>query len=111
MEHCKLFIAQEANGSRLPKSVAAVSVDHLSDILTLTDAVRGLQNSVDALISVSTAQHHRIAKLKQCQKEADIYENGGNSSDDKDVILPSPSALALARKKLAGGGKERKKRK
>ena len=109
LERHKLFITREANDIRPPKSVGAVSVDHSSDISTLVGAISGLQNSVDALIGVSMAHNHRIAKLKQCQKEADIFESDDNTSDNKDVTLPSHSILALARVELAVGSKKRKK--
>ena len=67
-----------------------------------------LQNSGNALIGVNTTQNNRIAKLKQIQKDADIFENDGNSSDDKDVTFPPLSLSAIVCGKLARGEKRKK---
>ena len=108
LERHKLFITQEANGSRPPKSIAAVSVNHSSDISTLTDTVGGLQASVNALIGLSMAQNCMIVKLKQIQKNTDIFESDDDTSDDKDIRIPSFSVSALAHGKLAGRKKRTK---
>jgi hypothetical protein len=110
LERRKLFITQHADGARPSKFITTVSVDHSYEISTLTDTVNSLHNSVDAPIGVNTTQNHRIANPKQIQKDAEIFDSNDDTSDNKDVTLPSPSALALARGKLAGGKKSRKKK-
>ena len=110
LERRTLFMAQKVDRIQKPPvcSVAAVSVDNVSEIFALLTIVGTLQTSVDTLIGMSSKHNRRIAKTKKLQEDADIFESSSNSSSDKDDTISKSSALALARGKLAGGGKKRK---
>jgi hypothetical protein len=51
-----------------------------------------------------------ITKLKQIQKDAEIFDSNDDTSDREDVTLPSHPASTLACRKLDGGKTIRKKK-